>query len=89
METSEKQIFNNQKLNLKKGDSIYCTSDGYADQFGGAKGKKMMVKQFQSMLLEIVNQPMSVQEKEIIDLYKKWKGKLEQVDDVCVIGIKF
>ena len=89
LETSEQQNFTNQNITLKKGDSIYCSTDGYADQFGGDKGKKLMVKKFQSLLLEIGNHPMSVQEKEIVDCYKNWKGKLEQVDDVCVIGMKF
>ncbi len=89
LETSGKQQFTNQELRLKKGDTLYCTSDGYADQFGGDKGKKLMVKQFQSLLLEISEHAMSIQEKEIIDNYKTWKGKLEQVDDVCIIGIKF
>lgn len=89
LEVLGKHQFTNQELKLKKGDAVYCTSDGYADQFGGDKGKKLMVKQFQSLLLEIAEHPMGTQEKEIIDCYKKWKGKLEQVDDVCVIGIKF
>lgn len=89
LETSSQQNFNNKKLSLKKGDIIYCSTDGYADQFGGKNGKKMMVKNFQALLLEIASQPMSLQEKEIIDTYKSWRGKLEQVDDVCVIGIKF
>lgn len=89
LETIEQQKFNNQKVSLKKGDSIYCSSDGYADQFGGEKGKKLMLKQFQALLLKIADSSMNVQEKEIIETYKNWKGKLEQVDDVCVIGIKF
>jgi serine phosphatase RsbU (regulator of sigma subunit)/tetratricopeptide (TPR) repeat protein len=89
LEVSPKQPFTNYKLSLNKGDCIYCSTDGYADQFGGTKGKKLMVKQFQSLLLEIAKHPMSLQEKKIIDSYKEWKGPLEQVDDVCVIGIKF
>jgi serine phosphatase RsbU (regulator of sigma subunit) len=89
LEISLKKNFTNHNVVLKKGDTIYCSSDGYADQFGGEKGKKLMVKKFQSLLMEIANHPMSIQEKEIVDCYKNWKGKLEQVDDVCVIGIKF
>lgn len=89
LESSLKQNFTNRSIVLKKGDFIYCSTDGYADQFGGPKGKKLMVKTFQSLLLEIADQPMSIQEKKIIDCHKSWKGKLEQVDDVCVIGIKF
>jgi serine phosphatase RsbU (regulator of sigma subunit) len=89
LETALKPKFTNNTVVLKKGDCIYCSTDGYADQFGGDKGKKLMVKQFQSMLLEISANPMNVQEKTINDRYKEWKGRLEQVDDVCVIGIKF
>ena len=88
LETSQLADFTNQTVSLKKGDTIYCSSDGYADQFGGEKGKKLMVKKFQALLLDIADHPMSIQEKEIIDCYKNWKGKLEQVDDVCVIGVK-
>jgi serine phosphatase RsbU (regulator of sigma subunit) len=89
LEISEKNNFTNCSITLQKGDTIYCSTDGYADQFGGPKGKKFMVKKFQSLLMEIADHPMSTQEKEIIDCYKSWKDKLEQVDDVCVIGIKF
>ncbi|MGZ4049292.1 MAG: PP2C family protein-serine/threonine phosphatase, partial [Bacteroidia bacterium] len=89
LETSLQKNFSNRNITIKKGDSIYCSTDGYADQFGGANGKKLMVKNFQALLLKVATHPMSIQEKEIIDCYKDWKGKLEQVDDVCVIGIKF
>ena len=89
LESAVSEKFTNQSIVLKKGDTIYCSTDGYADQFGGDRGKKLMVKKFQSLLLDIASHPMSIQEKEIIDCHKTWKGKLEQVDDVCVIGVKF
>jgi serine phosphatase RsbU (regulator of sigma subunit) len=88
LEISTKQNFTNQCITLQKGDIIYCSTDGYADQFGGPNEKKLMVKNFQSLLLEIANRPMSAQEKNIIDRYETWKGELEQIDDVCVIGIR-
>jgi serine phosphatase RsbU (regulator of sigma subunit) len=73
---------------LEKGDSIYIFSDGYIDQFGGEKGKKFKTKAFRELLLSIQDKSMEDQ-KEIIDVtFLKWKGNLEQIDDVCVIGVK-
>ena len=79
--------FINQTIDIKKGDYLYLFSDGYADQFGGPKGKKYMYKPFQELLLKINNYPMERQ-KEILDAtFEEWKGEREQVDDVLVIGI--
>jgi len=76
------------KIELKKGDVLYLYTDGFADQFGGPKGKKFKYKQLNQLLLENCNSSMEKQ-KEILDnTIQKWKGNLEQVDDVCVIGIK-
>ncbi|MBI3501988.1 MAG: SpoIIE family protein phosphatase [Bacteroidetes bacterium] len=80
--------FTNQKINLHKGDTLYIFTDGYADQFGGPKGKKFKYKQFQELLLSIQNEPMLKQEAILLDTFNKWKGNLEQVDDVLVIGIR-
>lgn len=79
--------FINQKIEIKKGDYLYLFSDGFADQFGGPKGKKFMYKPFQDLLLRNHSQPMELQ-KEILDkTFENWKGDREQVDDVMVIGI--
>jgi serine phosphatase RsbU (regulator of sigma subunit) len=79
--------FANQTLKIIKGDHLYLFSDGYADQFGGPKGKKYMYKPFQELLLHISDKPMDTQ-KEILDnTFEKWKGDRDQVDDVLVIGI--
>jgi len=73
---------------LEKGDSIYIFSDGYADQFGGDRGKKFKSKSFKELLLSIQDKPMNEQ-KEIIDnTFEVWKGDLEQIDDVCIIGVR-
>ncbi|MBI3502186.1 MAG: SpoIIE family protein phosphatase [Bacteroidetes bacterium] len=80
--------FTNQKINLHKGDTLYIFSDGYADQFGGPKGKKFKYKQLQEVLLSIQNEPMVKQEEILFDTFKKWKGSLEQIDDMLVIGIR-
>lgn len=85
----EKMVpFTNHEINLQKNDTIYIFSDGYADQFGGPKGKKYKYKPFKRLLLENINKPMK-QQKEILDkTFEDWKGELEQIDDVLVLGIK-
>jgi len=80
--------FTNHVLQLDKGDSIYFFTDGFADQFGGEKGKKFKYKPFRNLLLSNMDKPMEVQ-KDIIDRqFEGWMGEYEQVDDVCVIGVK-
>ena len=80
--------FTNHKIQLQKGDSIYLYSDGYADQFGGPKGKKFKYKQLENLLIE--NNHLSLKEqKEILkNQFIGWKGSLEQIDDVCVFGVR-
>lgn len=79
--------FTNRNIEIKKGDYIYLFSDGFADQFGGPKGKKFMYKPFRDLLLRNHGKPMELQ-KEILDnTFEKWKGDREQVDDVMVIGM--
>jgi serine phosphatase RsbU (regulator of sigma subunit) len=80
--------FNNHIVEIRKGDYLYLFSDGYADQFGGPKGKKFMYRPFQDLLLKNHTKPMSLQ-KEILDTtFERWKDNREQVDDVMVIGIR-
>jgi serine phosphatase RsbU (regulator of sigma subunit) len=75
-------------IELQKGDSIYIFSDGYADQFGGEKGKKLKSVNFKKLLLSIQKEDMQTQ-KQLIDVaFENWKGEQEQVDDVCIIGVK-
>lgn len=75
-------------LQLQKGDCLYTSSDGYADQFGGAEGKKFMTKNFKALLQSIYTMDMKAQENEVINKHTQWKGNYEQVDDILVIGIK-
>ncbi|NOR87093.1 MAG: tetratricopeptide repeat protein [Bacteroidales bacterium] len=75
-------------INLLKGDSIYIFSDGYADQFGGEKGKKLKAKAFKKLLLSIQHLNMKEQKEFIDEAFNSWKGDLDQLDDVCVIGVK-
>ena len=73
---------------LEKGDVIYVFSDGYPDQFGGPKGKKFMYKPFREMLLSIHEKPMDEQHKLLFNSFIQWRGEIEQIDDVCVIGVR-
>jgi sigma-B regulation protein RsbU (phosphoserine phosphatase) len=67
---------------------VYTFTDGYADQFGGPKGKKFRYKQFESILIENHQQSFAEQRDILSSRFEAWKGKLEQVDDVLVIGVK-
>ncbi|MCX6312291.1 MAG: SpoIIE family protein phosphatase [Bacteroidetes bacterium] len=80
--------FSLQSIDLKRGDIIYTFSDGYADQFGGPKGKKFKYKQLQDLLISISDEPMEKQEKILDQKFAEWRENLEQVDDVTVIGVK-
>lgn len=81
--------FSNHEMKLHKNDTVYFFSDGYADQFGGEEGKKMLSKRFRDKLLSIQHTSMRDQEKELLNYFKEWKGQHDQVDDVLVIGVRF
>lgn len=80
--------FNSHNLNLVKGDSFYLFTDGFADQFGGPQGKKFKYKQLQGLLLTNASQSMEIQKKKLEETLSAWKGSLEQVDDILIIGIR-
>ncbi|TND00897.1 MAG: response regulator with CheY-like receiver, AAA-type ATPase, and DNA-binding domain [Bacteroidetes bacterium] len=88
IEDSESKKFTNHRIQLEAGDTVYIFSDGYADQFGGPKGKKFMVNQFRNMLGQIYNKPMEDQKKQLDETIESWRGGLEQVDDILVIGFR-
>ncbi len=80
--------YTNHSIPLQSGDQVYIFSDGYADQFGGPKGKKFMYKQFRDMLLGCQSKTMSEQKDILNRTIEQWKGNFEQVDDILVIGVK-
>lgn len=88
LESAETKSFTNHVIPLQKGDAIYLFTDGYADQFGGPLGKKFKYKQFQEFLLSIQHAPMKEQKQLLDKKHKEWRGELEQVDDILVIGVK-
>ncbi len=82
------QKFTTKRFTVEKGDTIYLFSDGFADQFGGEKGKKYKYSPFQERLKVINDLPLTEQSDTMKNEFLKWKGAHEQVDDVLLIGIK-
>jgi serine phosphatase RsbU (regulator of sigma subunit) len=80
--------FSTNRISYKPGDVLYLYTDGFADQFGGPKQKKFKYKQLNDLLLEVSAKDMNEQKEILNKRFEDWKGALEQVDDVCVIGIK-
>jgi phosphoserine phosphatase RsbU/P len=80
--------FTTQKIQLIKDDLIYIFSDGYADQFGGEKGKKFKYKNFKDLLIEIHKLQIDQQKTLLDETLINWQGDIEQLDDILVIGIK-
>ena len=80
--------FTNHTVQLNKGDTFYIFSDGFVDQFGGPRGKKFMSAQFKKLLLSVQDKDMDTQKSIILQSFTDWMGALEQVDDVCVIGVR-
>lgn len=80
--------FSTLELALEKNDTLYLFTDGYVDQTGGIKGKKMMKKTLRDIVTSLADKDIKYHQQVICDSLMKWKGKEEQVDDICFIGIK-
>lgn len=80
--------FTNHKIQLVEGDQIFIFSDGYADQFGGPRGKKMMYRRFRELLVETSILPVEEQKNQLNSALKNWMKEEEQVDDILVIGVR-
>ncbi|MFB6257270.1 MAG: SpoIIE family protein phosphatase [Flavobacteriales bacterium] len=84
-----KESFTNVDIQLQKGDTLYIFSDGYADQFGGPKGKKFRYGPFKQLLTNIHEKPLDAQKRELDKTFEDWKeeSQQEQIDDVVVVGM--
>jgi serine phosphatase RsbU (regulator of sigma subunit) len=80
--------FRTQSFEVKENDVLYMLTDGMPDQFGGPKGKKFMYKQLKELLISISHLSMEEQHDALKTTLNSWKGELDQIDDVCVVGIK-
>jgi len=93
-EQGKDQPFTNHEIQLQKGDTIYTFSDGYADQYGGdenstyGKGKKFSKGRFKKLVLSLQEQSMTEQKETFDTIIESYKGDLEQVDDILVIGVR-
>ena len=83
------QKFKNNVIKLQNGDMFYIFSDGFADQFGGPEGKKYKYRRFRHLLLALHQLPMNRQSEFLKKSILEWKGIMDQVDDILVIGVKF
>ena len=79
--------FTNHEMSVQKGDTIYLYTDGYGDQFGGKDGKKFKRSRLKELILSIQDKPLERQQKILDDTIETWKGNLEQIDDILLMGI--
>jgi serine phosphatase RsbU (regulator of sigma subunit) len=80
--------FNQTEVALEKNDVVYSFTDGFADQFGGPKGKKFMNKQLKELIVRLANLPLDEQRMIILQTFNDWKGDNEQIDDVTMIAVR-
>ena len=80
--------FQQQEIELRKGDQIYLYTDGYVDQFGGKHDRKFMTKYLKAELLKLTNEPMSSQKASLTKTFQDWRGDLFQTDDCTLIGVQ-
>ena len=85
---NRERIFDTHSAQLKKGDKLYLTTDGYYDQFGGPSGKKFMKRRFQQLIQNLQSFDFDDHKQKLASEFEAWKGDLTQVDDVLVVGIR-
>ncbi|HEY1040544.1 MAG TPA: two-component regulator propeller domain-containing protein [Bacteroidia bacterium] len=86
--TGEGKKYTNHSFTIEKNDLIYLFTDGFADQFGGDKGKKYKYSHFQEFLVKINTRAIEEQGHLLEKEFHEWKGKLEQIDDVTIVGVR-
>ena len=86
--SGKETLFTSHSLKLKKGDMIYLFSDGFQDQFGGEKGKKYCSLKFRNFLHSISDKSTDDQEELIDEEFINWLGDYDQIDDVCIMGVR-
>lgn len=81
-------LFTNHVFHLQPGNSVYVFTDGYEDQFGGEKGKKFMAKKFKQLLIDIQHNSLKDQQNILDRTIEKWRGEIDQIDDILVLGVR-
>lgn len=87
--TNADSAFTNHTIDIQKGDIVYLFTDGYPDQIGGPKRTKFFYPPFRKLLSEISDMPLAAQEKKLDATITEWLGSREQIDDLCIVGVKF
>lgn len=82
------ESFTTCSIQLNSGDQLYLSTDGYSDQFGGEKNKKYMTSRFKGNLIEHSQELMNFQKMALINNFRKWKGEQNQIDDICILGVR-
>ncbi|MBL7896964.1 MAG: SpoIIE family protein phosphatase, partial [Crocinitomicaceae bacterium] len=85
---AEAKPFTTHEIDLAKGDTFYIFTDGFADQFGGERGKKFKASSMKELILAIQTYSMPEQKERLNESFETWRGSLEQIDDVSVIGVR-
>lgn len=80
--------FTGHTVQLQPGDNAFIFSDGYADQFGGPRGKKFLYRRFRELLVKVASEPPDRKKALLNQAFNEWKGTLEQVDDILIMGIQ-
>jgi serine phosphatase RsbU (regulator of sigma subunit) len=80
--------FQNNEIDVEKGDMLYTFSDGYQDQFGGENASKFMIKKLKEIMVEMSDKPLEEQKQFFDETIEKWKGTNDQVDDILLIGVR-
>ncbi len=88
-ESRKEKTFTNHEIKVQKGDTIYLFSDGYADQFGGESGKKFKIQPMKELILNIQEKTMEEQRTILDSTIEAWRGDIEQIDDILIIGRRF
>lgn len=86
--SKDHDLYQTHQIPIQNGDLIYSFTDGIVDQFGGEKAKKFMSSRLKELLLSVSDFTMEEQKSEIEDSFIRWKGGLEQIDDVLMIGVR-
>lgn len=82
------QPFTNQEIDIEKDDLVYLFTDGYVDQFGGNNNKKFLKRRFVNLIETVCTEPLKKQREILDQTIEEWRGEFEQVDDICVVGVK-
>jgi serine phosphatase RsbU (regulator of sigma subunit) len=85
---ADEKPFTNHVIDVQKGDMLYLFSDGFIDQFGGGNGRKFMIKNFRSLLLDVHNKEAKLQRQVLEQRLYEWMDGTEQIDDILVMGIR-